>query len=63
MAACRSGGRAGPGLRLLRGAAHRRRPLGVEDFATHRLPLEQAPDAYAMCQKKQDGAVKVLFTP
>ncbi|MEV7563425.1 zinc-dependent alcohol dehydrogenase [Streptomyces sp. NPDC089795] len=38
-------------------------PLGVEDFATHRLPLEQAPDAYEMFQKKQDGAVKVLFTP
>ncbi|MGW5849136.1 zinc-dependent alcohol dehydrogenase [Streptomyces sp. NPDC055254] len=38
-------------------------PLGVDDFATHRLPLEQAPDAYAMFQKKQDGAVKVLFTP
>ncbi|WP_404961603.1 zinc-dependent alcohol dehydrogenase [Streptomyces sp. 147326] len=38
-------------------------PLGVEDFATHRLPLEQAPDAYEMFQKKQDGAVKVLFAP
>ncbi|MFD8891915.1 zinc-dependent alcohol dehydrogenase [Streptomyces sp. NPDC059558] len=38
-------------------------PLGVDDFATHRLPLEHAPDAYAMFQKKQDGAVKVLFIP
>ncbi|MFF8413929.1 zinc-dependent alcohol dehydrogenase [Streptomyces omiyaensis] len=38
-------------------------PLGVDDFATHRLPLEQAPDAYAMFQKKRDGAVKVLFSP
>lgn len=38
-------------------------PLGVEDFATHRLPLREAPEAYAMFQKKQDGAVKVLFTP
>ncbi|MFC9847962.1 zinc-dependent alcohol dehydrogenase [Streptomyces sp. NPDC060223] len=38
-------------------------PLGVESFATHRLPLEQAPDAYAMFQKKQDGAVKILFNP
>ncbi|WP_329275437.1 zinc-dependent alcohol dehydrogenase [Streptomyces sp. NBC_00691] len=38
-------------------------PLGVDDFATHRMPLEQAPDAYAMFQKKQDGAVKVLFSP
>lgn len=38
-------------------------PLGVDDFATHRVPLEQAPEAYEMFQKKQDGAVKVLFTP
>ncbi|MFE5560617.1 zinc-dependent alcohol dehydrogenase [Streptomyces sp. NPDC056544] len=38
-------------------------PLGVEGFATHRIPLEEAPDAYEMFQKKQDGAVKVLFTP
>ncbi|MET9361641.1 zinc-dependent alcohol dehydrogenase [Streptomyces sp. NPDC006632] len=38
-------------------------PLGVDDFATHRLTLEQAPDAYEMFQKKRDGAVKVLFTP
>ncbi|MFG2720124.1 zinc-dependent alcohol dehydrogenase [Streptomyces sp. NPDC048416] len=38
-------------------------PLGVEDFATHRVTLEQAPDAYEMFQKKRDGAVKVLFTP
>ncbi|MFJ8160047.1 zinc-dependent alcohol dehydrogenase [Streptomyces sp. NPDC096136] len=38
-------------------------PLGVEDFATHRLPLGQAPEAYEMFQKKRDGAVKVLFTP
>jgi threonine dehydrogenase-like Zn-dependent dehydrogenase len=38
-------------------------PLGVDDFATHRLPLTQAPDAYAMFQAKRDGAVKILFTP
>jgi threonine dehydrogenase-like Zn-dependent dehydrogenase len=38
-------------------------PLGVESFATHRLPLEAAPDAYAMFQTKQDGAAKVLFQP
>jgi len=37
--------------------------LGVDGFATHRLPLEQAPQAYDMFQKKRDGAVKVLFTP
>ncbi|MFD9380829.1 alcohol dehydrogenase catalytic domain-containing protein [Streptomyces sp. NPDC059999] len=38
-------------------------PLGVDDFATHRLPLSEAPRAYDMFQKKHDGAVKVLFTP
>jgi threonine dehydrogenase-like Zn-dependent dehydrogenase len=38
-------------------------PLGVDDFATHRLPLERAPEAYETFQKKQDGAVKILFQP
>ncbi len=38
-------------------------PLGLEDFATHRLPLSEAPSAYEMFQKKTDGAVKVLFQP
>jgi threonine dehydrogenase-like Zn-dependent dehydrogenase len=38
-------------------------PLGVDGFATHRLPLSQGPAAYEMFQKKQDGAVKVLLTP
>ncbi|MFJ8663427.1 alcohol dehydrogenase catalytic domain-containing protein [Streptomyces sp. NPDC093795] len=38
-------------------------PLGVDDFATHRLPLSAAPDAYEMFQTKRDGAVKILFTP
>jgi len=38
-------------------------PLGVDDFATHRLPLEEAGDAYSMFQKKEDGAIKVLFQP
>jgi threonine dehydrogenase-like Zn-dependent dehydrogenase len=38
-------------------------PLGVTDLATHRLPLEDAPRAYEMFQKKADGAVKVLFSP
>ena len=33
-------------------------PLGTEDFATHHVPLESAPDAYAMFQEKRDGAVK-----
>jgi threonine dehydrogenase-like Zn-dependent dehydrogenase len=38
-------------------------PLGVEDFATHRLPLDEAPEAYEKFQKKQDGMVKVLLQP
>jgi threonine dehydrogenase-like Zn-dependent dehydrogenase len=38
-------------------------PLGVEDFATHRVPLDEAPHAYEIFQKKQDGAFKVLLQP
>jgi threonine dehydrogenase-like Zn-dependent dehydrogenase len=38
-------------------------PLGVEDLATHHLPLEEAPHAYEIFQKKQDGAIKILLAP
>ncbi len=38
-------------------------PLGVDDYATHRLPLEQAPHAYEVFQKKQDGCFKVVLKP
>ena len=38
-------------------------PLGVENLATHHLPLDQAPEAYRMFQHKSDGAVKVLLQP
>ncbi|WP_030841050.1 zinc-dependent alcohol dehydrogenase [Streptomyces sp. NRRL S-475] len=38
-------------------------PLGVDDFATHRVPLSEAAHAYEMFQRKQDGAVKVLMQP
>lgn len=38
-------------------------PLGVMDLATHRWPLEKAPQAYEMFQKKRDGAIKVLLRP
>jgi threonine dehydrogenase-like Zn-dependent dehydrogenase len=38
-------------------------PLGVDGFATHRVPLEQAPEAYETFQKKRDGAIKVLLRP
>ena len=37
--------------------------LGVEDFATHRLPLDQAPEAYRKFRDKEDGMVKVIFKP
>ncbi|HJU46581.1 MAG TPA: alcohol dehydrogenase catalytic domain-containing protein [Gaiellaceae bacterium] len=38
-------------------------PLGVDDFASHRLPLDAAPQAYDRFQKKKDGFVKVLLQP
>jgi threonine dehydrogenase-like Zn-dependent dehydrogenase len=37
--------------------------LGVDDFATHRLPLDSAPQAYETFQKKQDGAIKIVLQP
>lgn len=38
-------------------------PLGVDDFATHHLPLKDAPHAYEIFQKKEDGAIKIVLTP
>ncbi|MFI6294878.1 hypothetical protein ACIBEJ_25035 [Nonomuraea sp. NPDC050790] len=65
------------GLTLRMGQAHVKRwvpdlmplvcedadPLGVMDLVTRRLPLEQAPRAYEIFQKKQDGAIKILLNP
>jgi threonine dehydrogenase-like Zn-dependent dehydrogenase len=64
------------GIQLRMGQAHVKRwvddimpllndddPLGVEGFATHRLPLDQAPTAYENFQKKQDGTIKVVLKP
>ncbi len=65
------------GLQIRMGQAHVKRwindimplltedgdPLGVEDLATHRLPLEEAPHGYEIFQKKEDGAIKVLLKP
>jgi threonine dehydrogenase-like Zn-dependent dehydrogenase len=65
------------GIQLRMGQAHVRRwyddllplvaddsdPLGVLDLTTHRVPLEEAPQAYAMFQQKRDGCVKVVLTP
>src|ERR1700743_302112 len=38
-------------------------PLGGDHFATHHLPLSEAPDAYEHFQKKEQGMVKVVFNP
>ena len=37
--------------------------MGLESLATHRLSLEDAPDAYAMFRAKEDGCIKVVLTP
>lgn len=38
-------------------------PLGVDDLVTHRLPIDEAPGAYEMFQKKTDGCIKVVLDP
>jgi threonine dehydrogenase-like Zn-dependent dehydrogenase len=38
-------------------------PLGVDRFATHHVPLADAPAAYQNFQAKRDGTVKVLLKP
>jgi threonine dehydrogenase-like Zn-dependent dehydrogenase len=38
-------------------------PLGAESFASHHLPLDDAPAGYAMFQKKADGCFKVVLQP
>ncbi len=47
-------------LPLLTGEAD---PLGVDDYATHHLSLDDAPHGYDIFQKKQDGAFKVVLKP
>jgi threonine dehydrogenase-like Zn-dependent dehydrogenase len=65
------------GLQLRMGQAHVRQwtdeilpllegdddPLAVDDLTTHQWPLEKAPEAYSMFQKKEDGAIKVVLKP
>jgi len=65
------------GVQIRMGQAHVRRwtdeilpllegdedPLGVDDLTTHQLPLAEAPGAYEMFQKKEDGAIKVVLKP
>jgi threonine dehydrogenase-like Zn-dependent dehydrogenase len=38
-------------------------PLGVGDLVTHRLPLDEAPEAYDLFQRKHDGCIKVVLDP
>lgn len=38
-------------------------PLGVDDFATHHLPLDEGPKAYETFRNKADGMVKTLLRP
>ncbi len=38
-------------------------PLGTEDFVTHTMPLDRAPQAYDQFQKKSDETFKVVFKP
>jgi S-(hydroxymethyl)glutathione dehydrogenase/alcohol dehydrogenase len=38
-------------------------PLGMERFATHHLPLAEAPQAYKDFQEKNEGIIKVVFRP
>jgi threonine dehydrogenase-like Zn-dependent dehydrogenase len=38
-------------------------PLGVDTFATHHVPLEEAPEAYMNFREKKEGTVKVLLNP
>jgi threonine dehydrogenase-like Zn-dependent dehydrogenase len=38
-------------------------PLGLEAFASHHLPLDDAPQAYERFQDKEDGYFKVVFRP
>jgi threonine dehydrogenase-like Zn-dependent dehydrogenase len=38
-------------------------PLGLDEFHSHKLPLDQGPEAYEKFQKKEDGFFKVLLAP
>ena len=38
-------------------------PFGVDSFATHHVPLDQAAQANANFREKKDGTVKVLLKP
>ena len=37
--------------------------LGVDELASHRVPLSEAPEMYDLFQRKADGCVKVVLSP
>jgi threonine dehydrogenase-like Zn-dependent dehydrogenase len=65
------------GVQLRMGQAHARRwiddllpivsddrdPLGVREFATHHLPLEDAPHGDEIFRDKAEGCIKVVLQP
>jgi len=65
------------GIQLRMGQAHVKRwiddlmpvvtasgdPLGVRTFATHHLPLEEAPHGYQIFRDKAEGCIKVVLQP
>ncbi len=38
-------------------------PLGTADLASHKIPIAEAPRAYEIFQKKEDGATKIVIEP
>jgi threonine dehydrogenase-like Zn-dependent dehydrogenase len=38
-------------------------PLGTEELATHKIGMDDIPDAYETFQKKEDGAIKYVIQP
>jgi threonine dehydrogenase-like Zn-dependent dehydrogenase len=65
------------GIQLRMGQAHVKRwvdeimplltddddPLDTQAFASHHLPLSEAPRAYEIFQRKEEDAIKVVFRP
>jgi threonine dehydrogenase-like Zn-dependent dehydrogenase len=38
-------------------------PLGIQQLATHHLPLEDAPHGYQIFRDKTEGCIKVILHP
>lgn len=63
------------GLQILTGQAHvhkyidqlldwvEQKKIRLDDIITHRLPLDEAPHAYDIFNKKEDNCVKVILKP